>query len=109
MVARPNPYSNQNLGVTYTQTIVTLTAATSATLIAANVSRKSLRWMVTGTNPMTVIPGIATATAGTGMSYNGNASIGTQGGSDTMYGDAATQGFSAISTGGTTVCVWEGV
>jgi len=94
--------------IAWTQTIVTLSAATSATLIAANASRKKLRWMVTGTNPMTVAPGAVTVVVNVGMNYNGNSGVGTQGGSDTFDGDASQQAFSAISTLGTTLTVWEG-
>lgn len=94
--------------VSWTQSLVTLSGGTSATLIAANSSRKKLRWMVTGTNPMTVAPGLVTVTAGAGMNYNGAATTGYQGGADSFDGDASTQAFSAISANGTTVTVWEG-
>lgn len=94
--------------LSWTQTTVTLTAATSATLLAANASRKGLRWMVTGTNPMTVAPGLVTVIAGAGMNYSPGSGTGQQGGSDSFAGDTSTQAFSAISTLGTTVTVWEG-
>lgn len=95
-------------GLTWTQTIVTLTAATSAALVAANQYRKGLRWMVTGASPMTVAPGAVTVVAGQGMNYNPASATGYQGGSDTFEGALSTQAFSAISTVGTTVVVWEG-
>lgn len=96
--------------VTWTQSIVTLSAATSATLLAANASRKALRWMVTGTNPMTVAPGVVTVTAGQGLNYSAGSGTGQQGGADSFGpNEVSTQAFSAISTSGTTVAVWEGV
>lgn len=96
--------------VTWTQSSVTLAAATSATLIASNVNRKALRWMVVGTNPMTVVPGAGPAVANAGINYSGNAGTGMQGGSEEFSGSAvSTQQFTAISTLGTTVIVWEGV
>lgn len=95
--------------VTWTQTVVTLGAATSATLTAANPSRKALRWMNVGANPMTVAPGAVSVTAGAGMNYNPAPDSASQGGSDTFgSNEVSLQAFSAISTGGTTVIVWEG-
>jgi len=95
--------------LTWTQTSVALTAATSATLIASNASRKALRWMVVGSNPMTVAPGAGPVTANAGFNYNGSSASGFQGGSDDFTGEISTQQFSAISTLGTTAIVWEGV
>lgn len=93
---------------TITQTLVTLPAATSTQLIAANSTRKGLRWMNVGANPMTAVPGSSAAVAGSGMNYNGNAGVGTQGGGDTFEGSSIpTSAFQAISTIGTTVVVWE--
>lgn len=95
--------------ITWTQTIVTLTAATSAALIAANANRKALRWMVTGLNPMTVAPGNVTVTAGAGMNYSPASGTGFQGGFESFSGiEISAQQFNAISTLGTTVAVWEG-
>jgi hypothetical protein len=94
--------------LTWTQTSVTLAAATSASLIASNGSRKALRWMVSGINPMTVGLGSGAVTAGAGFSYNGASATGFQGGSDGFVGEISIQQFSAISTLGTTVIVWEG-
>ena len=111
----PTPTGSNLIGqivattITWTQTTVTLSAATSAPLIAANGSRKKLRWMVTGSNPMTVAPGSSAAVANVGMNYNGSSASGYQGGSDSFDGDTATGAFQAISTLGTTVTVWEGV
>lgn len=104
-----SPSTTSEKTVTWTQTVVTLTAATSQTLIAANTARKALRWMVTGANPMTVAPGAVTVTAGAGMNYSPGSGTGFQGGSDSFPGEVSTQAFSAISTSGTTVVIWEGI
>lgn len=95
--------------ITWTQTKVTLTAATSTTLIASNTARRALRWMNTGSNPVTVAPGAVTVTAGDGMNYNPGTGIGQQGGADSFgVNEVSMDAFSAISTLGTTVIVWEG-
>ncbi len=94
--------------VVWTQTIVTLTSATSVPLVAANNRRKGLRWMNIDVNPMTVVPGTTAAVAGSGFNYNAAASTITQGGSDTFFGEMSQQAFQAISTGGGRACVWEG-
>jgi hypothetical protein len=104
-----NPLSAAPSRMTLTQTIVTLAAATSAPLIAANPNRKYLSWMVVGANPATIVPGAGPAVAGTGMNYNPGSSAIHQGGSQSFEGPAVpTNAFAAISTGGTTVVVWEG-
>lgn len=95
--------------VNITQTIVTLPANTSTPLIGSNSSRKSIRWMVTGTNPMTVAPGAAAVGVNVGMNYEGNSGSGHQGGSESYdAGAVPTNAFQAISLAGTTVTVWEG-
>ncbi len=95
--------------VTWTQRAVTLVAATSMPLIAANAARKALRWMNVGTNPMTVAPGAVTVVAGVGFNYDPGSSALNQGGADDFAAnEMSTQAFSAISTDGTTVIVWEG-
>lgn len=102
----PFPVAPYEGGVT--QTRVTLAANTSGILIAANATRKGLRWMNTGVNPMTVVPGLSAATVNNGMNYNGNSGSGFQGGSEAFEGSAIpTSAFQAISTLGTTVTVWE--
>lgn len=94
---------------TITQTRVTLTAATSGALIGANASRKSLRWMNTGANPMTCVPGSGPAVAGVGMNYDPGSSTSNQGGGSSFDGGPVpTNAFSCISTGGTSATVWEG-
>jgi hypothetical protein len=108
-LSNPVPVSFGPGQLTWTQTVVVLGAAASATLVAANPNRKGLRWMNVGANPMTVVPDAGPAVAGTGMSYNGAAGTGQQGGADTFPGDTSAQQFTAISTLGTTVVVWEGV
>lgn len=94
--------------LTVTQTAVTLAAGTSAQLIGPNNARKSLRWMVTGSSPMTVSPGLAAAVVGAGMNYNGGSGAGQQGGSEAFDVAVPTGAFQAISAGGTTVMIWEG-
>ena len=104
-----SPTITSQPAITWTQTVVTLPAGTSTTLVAANANRRALRWMVTGTNPMTVAPGAVTVVAGTGMNYSPGSGTGFQGGSDSFVGnEVSQQAFSAISTGGTTVVVWDG-
>jgi len=103
------PWVTAPASMTITQTTVTLTAATDAQIIAANSSRKFLQWMVVGANPATVVPGAGPAVAGAGMNYDPGSSTINQGGGTTFEGSAiATNAFHAISTGGTTVVVWEG-
>jgi hypothetical protein len=104
-----NPLPVGSGTVTVTQTVVTLTAATSRTLIAANASRKYLFWMNIGTAPMTVAPGAVTVTAGQGANFDPGSSSSNQGGTFSMENSSVSQqAFSAISTAGTTVVVWEG-
>lgn len=98
-----------NQSVVWTQSIVSLTGATTVSLVAANTSRKALRLMNIGTNPMTVAPGAVTVTVNLGMNYNGNSGSGTQGGSDSFAGELSRQAFSAFSTTGTSVVLWEGI
>lgn len=95
--------------VVYTQTVVTLVAGVSNNFLAANANRRALRWMNVGLNPCTVAPGAGAVTVGSGMQYNGAAGAGFQGGSETLNADSSTQAFSAISTTGTTLVVWEGI
>lgn len=91
----------------WVQTLVNLTANTSRTLIAANPNRQRMRWMVTGTGAITVVPGLATVIAAQGMVYNGAPSSGQEGSSDDFQFDTSRQDFSAISTTDTSVVVWE--
>lgn len=82
-------------------TIVTLTAATSAPLIAANSARKSLRWQNVGANPATVVSGVGPAIVLHGFAYATGA------GEKFDAGSVPTNAFAAISTLGTTIIVWE--
>jgi hypothetical protein len=93
---------------TITQTVVTLTAATSTSLIVANASRKYLSFMVTGADDVTVVPGAGPAVAGAGLVYQAQAT-GKQGGSQEFPTGAPTNAFQAISTAGSRVIVWEGI
>ena len=103
-----SPLTTRQASLVWTQTIVTLPAGVSTPLVAANPNRRALRWMVTGASPMTVAPGSGAVVAGQGMNYSGAAAPGQQGGADSFAGEISTQAFSAISTQGTTVAVWEG-
>lgn len=95
--------------ITWTQTLITLVAATNQQVLASNASRKALRWMNTGVNPFTAVPGAVAAVAGNGMSYGGNNGVGTQGGSDSFTdNEISTQAWQMISTIGTTLVIWEG-
>lgn len=94
--------------LTVAQTTVTLPAGSSTQLIGPNNARKLLRWMVTGSSPMTVSAGLAAAVVGAGMNYNGGSGAGQQGGSEAFDAAVPTGAFQAISAGGTTVTVWEG-
>lgn len=94
--------------LTWNQTAVVLSANTAAPLVAANGARRGLRWMNVGSNPMTVVPGTGTPTAGSGMNYSPPSQSGYQGGSDSFDDAVSGQAFTAISTSGTTVIVWEG-
>ena len=102
--------------VEVTQSSVTLAAATTNTLIAANTARRYLCWMNAGTAPMTVVPvstgttpSTVTVVAGTGMNYDPGSSAINQGGGFCLENSSITkQAFRAISTAGTTAIVWEG-
>ena len=92
---------------TINQTIVTLAAATSKLLIASNSARKGLAWMNVGSNPMTVATA-SPAVVGSGFNYNPAAAAGQQGGADSWTSAVIpTSAFYAISSGGTTVVIWE--
>ena len=91
---------------TITQTVVT---GTSGTLIAANASRKSLRWMNVGAATVTVAPGTVAPTVGQGMVYEASSSGAThQGGSETISDvSQATNAFSFSAAASAVVVVWE--
>lgn len=104
-----NPMPVKGAPVTITPTTVVLAAGVSAQLAATNASRKLLRWMNIGTNPMTVVPGSGSAAVGAGMNYDPGLSTSNQGGGTSFDGGSTpTNAFQAISTNGTTVIVWEG-
>lgn len=91
----------------WTQTIVNLTANTSATLIAANPKRQRLRWMVTGLGDVTIAPGLVTVALGAGLVYGAPAAVGKQGGAEDFQFDVSRSDFSAIANANTTVVIWE--
>jgi len=91
-----------------TQTVVSVTA-TSSQLIAANSSRKSLKWMVVGANDVTVAPGSSSAVFGAGLIYQAQAAN-KQGSADTFDAVDPTNAYQVICAAGqtSTVIVWEG-
>lgn len=92
---------------TITETKITLAPGVSQQIVASNANRKLLRWMNTGINPMTVSVA-ASAVVGTGMNYGPASSTSDQGGSEDFDGtNVPSNQFAAISTGGTTLTVWE--
>lgn len=97
-----------NSRITLTQTIVNVTA-TSGALIAANASRKALRWMNVGGSDVTVVPGSSAAVAGNGMIYQGQG-VGLQGSSESFDAVVPTNAFQCICAAGktSTLVVWEG-
>lgn len=95
--------------VTWTQTLANITANVTSVILNINASRKGLRWMVTGANPITIAPGNVTVTPGVGMNYSPGSGTGQQGGADSFGpNEVSTQAFSANSTLGTTLVIWEG-
>lgn len=100
--------SMSTAGVTLTQTSVVVTA-TSAQLIAANLSRKYLAWMVVGTADVTITPGATTAVAGAGRIYQ-SAGAGKQGAVEEFPAATPTNAFQIVAAAtGSTVYIWEGV
>lgn len=101
--------TNAQPTVTWTQTVANVTANVTSVILNTNANRKGLRWMVTGTNPVTIAPGNVTVTIGQGMNYSPGAGTGQQGGADSFGpNEVSTQAFSANSTLGTTLVIWEG-
>jgi hypothetical protein len=91
----------------WVQTIVSVGAGQSTTLIAANPRRERLRWMVTGAGDVTIAPGSVTVTAGNGMAYAAAAAAGKPGGADDFQFDCARDAFSVFAAAATQVTVWE--
>jgi hypothetical protein len=90
-----------------TQTVVAVTG-TSATLIAANASRKFLAWMVVGTQDVTVAAGTAAAVMGVGQVYQ-SGGANKQGASEEFPQGVPTNAFTCIAAGaGSSMVVWEG-
>lgn len=93
------------VGMTITSTVVTLTAATDATVAAANPYRKYLAIVnIGGTNPATLNFNAA-AVAGQGwlLSTNGTTKL------EFASGVVPVGAVHAISTSGTTLVVLEGI
>lgn len=90
-----------------TQTTLAVTGS-SQTLIAANLARRYLAWMVIGTKDVTISPA-SPVVAGTGLIYQA-AGAGLQGASQEWVNNAPSNAFYAIAAAaGSTVIVWEGV
>ena len=87
--------------IAWTQTTVVLAAASSATLIAANPARRGLVFENIGANPATYLVGAGPAIVGAGRVLASAAFV--------DFSRVTTQAFTAISTVGTTIIVWEGV
>lgn len=91
------------------QSVVTLTAAVDATIVAANPLRKYLAIGNIGTGLVTLAFNQA-AVAGQGWPLGAAAGAGDQGGSITFEASAMPMGaVHAISTAGSTVVVLEGL
>lgn len=96
-------------GVTINQTVVSLTAATDTTLVAANPLRKYLAIVNIGTGLVSLAWNTA-AVAGQGWPLTAAGVAGDQGGA--LIFEASAMPFGAvhgISTAGSTVVVLEGV
>lgn len=92
---------------TSTVTVIALSAATSTLIIRSNISRRGLRWMNIGLNPVTICP-FTPAVVGQCFAYEPASSAGHQGGGDAFEApNIPIDGFYGISTSGTTVIVWE--
>ncbi len=92
---------------TISQTLVAVSAANTP-LVAANASRKSLKWMVIGAADVTVAPG-TTCAVGVGMIYQaGGAGDGHQGSSEDFPNGCPTNAFACAAAAGTKILVWEG-
>lgn len=95
-------------GVTINQTVVSLTAATDTTLVAANPNRKYLAIVNIGTGLVSLAWNQA-ATAGQGWPLTAAASAGDQGGALIFEASSMPIGeVHGISTAGSTVVVLEG-
>jgi hypothetical protein len=109
--ASGTPYVNipvSATGYSITQTVVTVTA-TSAQLVAANLSRKFLAWMVIGIADATVAAGTSAAVVGNGVIYQSSGAL-KQGASEEFPNGAPTNAFQVIAaTVGSVIIVWEGV
>ena len=88
-----------------TQTVVAIPAATSTPLVSVNVQRRGLEFQNIGANGVTIARA-TTATATTGLILA--AGTGGAGGSEKFFsGPTPADAFSAFSTSGTSVLVWE--
>ena len=92
----------------WVQTVVPIPANTNTQLVAANALRIGLRWMVTGTNAVTIAPGTTPITAfGLGVIYNPSPIAGQQGSSEKLDPNECLDAFQAYASAATQVVVWE--
>jgi len=98
-------------GMSVVQTVVTLTAATNTTLVAANPLRKYLAVCNIGTGLVSLAFGTASvAVAGSGWPLAAAGSAGDQGGALIFESSVLPmQAVKGISTAGSTVVVLEGI
>jgi hypothetical protein len=101
--------NQENVPVTLTQTVKSLTASTSTELVAANANRQYLAIQVIGTSGINLNIG-ADATVNSGWAVAPASATGGQGGAMTWDAGVVTQQqIKAISAAATTVVVWEGI
>jgi hypothetical protein len=101
--------NQENVSVTLTQNVKSLTASTSTELVAANSSRQYLAIQVIGTSGINLNIG-ADATVNSGWAISPASATGGQGGAMTWDAGVVTQQqIKAISAAATTVVVWEGI
>lgn len=90
-----------------TQTVIVLTAGTSAPLVGVNPQRRGLEFQNVGANSVTIAAG-TTAAAGQGLVLAPGSGTPPAGGSERFFsGPTPANAFAAVSASGTTVLVWE--
>jgi len=104
------PADAQQTKINIYQTIVTLSAGVSNNgFLLARTDRTYVLIENIGASSATIAPGNGPVTAGQGLTLDGPSGTATQGGVITWTsGDIPANAFSAISTSGTTLLVWEG-
>jgi hypothetical protein len=96
------PIPSSPAGMTITETLVTLSANQSSSLIAANALRLYLKWQNIGVGAATVAAGVGPVIAGQGIGYGPMDS-------ETFSGSSVPlNAFAVIAQAPTTFIVWEG-